>query len=189
MSRIKNTLSHWGAFDQRSWTDQEIEDELQFHLEMRMRDNMESGLAPEQARTEALRRFGDFERVRNECYEINQERLAGQLHLKAIKGFIWVMFGVGLTLCLASSIKSVHQVGQVLIWIAVLWRLLLYLRAMSPVRHYVPPSDNGLLVLAEPPIAESRNSIDLSEVKSGQGIPARDQDGRTPVERLLANDE
>ncbi len=42
----------------------DVEDELQFHLDMRTRELITRGMDPEQARAEALRRFGNLERIR-----------------------------------------------------------------------------------------------------------------------------
>ena len=45
----------------------EVEGELRFHLEMRTRELVDSGLSPDAARREAERRFGDIARVRAAC--------------------------------------------------------------------------------------------------------------------------
>jgi hypothetical protein len=50
--RISNLFS-------RSEVEQEIEDELRSHIEMRIEDNMAGGMPPEEARRDALLRFGN----------------------------------------------------------------------------------------------------------------------------------
>ena len=47
--------------------EQEILDELQFHIEMRTLDNRAAGMPPHEARHDAMRRFGDFERIHKAC--------------------------------------------------------------------------------------------------------------------------
>jgi hypothetical protein len=47
--------------------EQEILDELEFHIEMRTLDNQSAGMSPDEARRDALNRFGDFERIRKKC--------------------------------------------------------------------------------------------------------------------------
>jgi len=47
--------------------EQEIVDELQFHIEMRTLDNVKAGMPPAAARQDAVRRFGDFERIHKAC--------------------------------------------------------------------------------------------------------------------------
>ena len=54
--------------------DGDVEDELSFHVEMRMRDLIKAGESPERARQLALQRFGDYETSRIECVEIDQRR-------------------------------------------------------------------------------------------------------------------
>src|SRR5215204_4859041 len=48
----------------------EVDDELGFHLERRIQDNINRGMSPEAARRAALERFGDVAGVRQECAEM-----------------------------------------------------------------------------------------------------------------------
>ena len=48
----------------------DVDDELDFHLESRTQELIESGVAPELAREEALREFGDVRSVRRELLAI-----------------------------------------------------------------------------------------------------------------------
>ena len=50
--RVVNLLS-------RSRVEREIDDELRAHMEMRMEDNQAAGMSPEDARRDALLRFGN----------------------------------------------------------------------------------------------------------------------------------
>jgi hypothetical protein len=52
----------------------DVEDELSFHLDMRIRELIERGESPERARELALRRFGNVESSRLECVAINERR-------------------------------------------------------------------------------------------------------------------
>lgn len=52
----------------------EVEDELDFHLEMRIRQYIDEGLTPEEARRRALAGFGDLRRVKEECRTMAKER-------------------------------------------------------------------------------------------------------------------
>ena len=54
--------------------DQDVDLELQFHLDMRTQELIDEGLAPAVARAEALRRFGDLSHVRQTCREIGTQR-------------------------------------------------------------------------------------------------------------------
>jgi putative ABC transport system permease protein len=50
----------------------DVDDELAFHVEMRTRDLIAGGMDPRSARAEALRRFGDVERVRREVERVDR---------------------------------------------------------------------------------------------------------------------
>jgi putative ABC transport system permease protein len=52
----------------------DVEAELSFHLEMRIKELVERGEAPARARELALARFGDYERSRSQCVEIDERR-------------------------------------------------------------------------------------------------------------------
>jgi putative ABC transport system permease protein len=52
----------------------DVEAELTFHVEMRVRELIDAGETPERARRQALQRFGDLERARRECVAINERR-------------------------------------------------------------------------------------------------------------------
>jgi predicted permease len=52
----------------------DVEAELGFHLDMRTRELIDEGMAPERAREHALRRFGDYDRPREQCVEISKRR-------------------------------------------------------------------------------------------------------------------
>lgn len=54
--------------------DDEVAEELEFHLEMRTREYLARGLDPAAAREAALRRFGDIDRARATCREIGRKR-------------------------------------------------------------------------------------------------------------------
>jgi putative ABC transport system permease protein len=52
----------------------EVDEELEFHLGMVVRELTERGHTPEAARAEALRRFGDFAEVRARCRSLGEAR-------------------------------------------------------------------------------------------------------------------
>lgn len=49
--------------------ERDVDDEVAFHIEMRVRDNLARGMDEAEARAEALRRFGDRDRVRRDLME------------------------------------------------------------------------------------------------------------------------
>lgn len=63
-------LRFWGPDVHR-----DIDEELDFHLEMRAEEYEAAGLSPEAARDEARRRFGNAEAVRSECHALGEKRI------------------------------------------------------------------------------------------------------------------
>jgi len=59
----------WGP-DPRS----DVDDELQFHLEMRTAEYLERGASPDRARELARQRFGEFDGTRATCVDISKRR-------------------------------------------------------------------------------------------------------------------
>ncbi len=51
----------------------DLEDELSFHVEMRIRELIEEGWSEADARSEARRRFGNLDRIRAQCRRIRSE--------------------------------------------------------------------------------------------------------------------
>jgi hypothetical protein len=130
-----------------------------------------------------MRRFGNFDQIRSVCEEIRKERLAGVM--KLTKASAWVILGCGLMMKMSSRIFALQNVGDFLILIAVLWRLLIYLREMQTDR----PRGLGY---EPPPLSIFHTIGDLSASGSTEDaprpVPTYDIDGRTPVERLIADE-
>jgi putative ABC transport system permease protein len=58
-----------------SGVEREVDDELQFHFDMTVRDLMAKGMSPGEARREAERRFGDVSLTRDRLTEIDRQRV------------------------------------------------------------------------------------------------------------------
>jgi hypothetical protein len=184
MTIIKSILRQLGAPVRGGATGREVEDELRYHIELRTRDNIAAGMPPEDAVADAMRRFGDFDQIRSVCEEIRKERLAGVM--KLTKASAWVILGCGLMLKMSSRIFALQNVGDFLILIALLWRLLIYLREMQTDR----PRGLGY---EPPPLSIIHTIGDLSASGSTEDaprqVPTYDKDGRTPVERLISDEK
>src|SRR5579863_8581011 len=55
------------AIFQKRKLDTEMNEEMRSHIEMRTRENIESGMNPEEARFAALRQFGPTESLKETC--------------------------------------------------------------------------------------------------------------------------
>ena len=60
-------LRRWRALTHQDQLDQELDDELRFHLEREMEQNVRNGMSPEEARYAALKSFGGLGRSKEEC--------------------------------------------------------------------------------------------------------------------------
>jgi RNA polymerase sigma-70 factor (ECF subfamily) len=90
MSMLRSLSAALPAIDARTIRDieQEIADELDFHIEMRTLDNMRSGMQPEAARAAAATQFGDFERIQRQC---RQTLLGERLMLQKLQTVLTVV--------------------------------------------------------------------------------------------------
>jgi predicted permease len=70
VASIKALLNDLWALFHRDRIDQEVAEELRFHIELRIQESIAAGMSPEEARRDAIERFGRFEQVRETCREI-----------------------------------------------------------------------------------------------------------------------
>jgi hypothetical protein len=82
--------------------EQEILDELTFHIEMRTLDNQSAGMPADEARQDAVRRFGDFERIHKAC---RQTLLGERIMLQRIQAVLSVVL-LGAVVYLAASFHA-----------------------------------------------------------------------------------
>ena len=77
----------------RSWLwrvpiEQEVEEEIAFHLEMRTRELIAHGMDPSTARETALARAGDLARLRQSCVELGRKRDREMRLTQWLEGFL-----------------------------------------------------------------------------------------------------
>ena len=107
----------------------EVEDELQFHIEMLERKYVHDGMSPPAAKAAALRRFGSLEKAMKQCVYI---RSRNSLLRRVLKISAILLGLTGLSIRLLSSDLRVDHIGDILIMIAIAGRLLIYVRGLSP---------------------------------------------------------
>ena len=101
----------------------EVEEELQFHIDMLERKYAQQGMPD--AHAKALKRFGNLERVKKQCMNIS--RRSGLLR-RVLKASSILIALTGLAIHTLSSDYKVARIGTMLITIAVFGRLLIYVR-------------------------------------------------------------
>src|SRR5215510_10844556 len=63
----------------KSRLEDELDEEVRFHLEREIKENIARGMSPEEARLAALRSFGGVERVKEESRDVRGIRLLEEL--------------------------------------------------------------------------------------------------------------
>ena len=119
----------------------DVEDELRFHVEMLERKYTQQGMSAADARTAATTRFGNLERVRNQCVEISRR---GSPLRHVLRICLILLAFAGLLIILHPDYK-IARIGTVLIIIAVSGRLLLYVRGLSP-STFLPENKSSLSI-------------------------------------------
>src|SRR5262245_6942433 len=107
----------------------EVEDELQFHIEMLERKYVQDGMSATAARAAALRRFGSLEKAMKQCVDI---RSRNSLLRRVLKPSLIMVGLTGFVIRILSTDRNVDHIGDILIMIAIFGRLLLYVRGLSP---------------------------------------------------------
>src|SRR6266404_1574129 len=69
MNLFRKILSRVRALLQKQTLDQDMDEEMQGHIEMRTRANIEAGMSLDEARRAALRHFGWTESLKETCRE------------------------------------------------------------------------------------------------------------------------
>ena len=105
----------------------EVEEELRFHIEMLEGNYAQHGMSIAEAKTAALRRFGNVEAVKRQCVAINRRN---SLVRRVLKSFTVLLCLAGLAVFIAASDYKVARIGTMLITIAIFGRLLLYVRGL-----------------------------------------------------------
>ena len=109
----------------------EVEEELRLHVDLILHENIRRGMSPEEARAATLKRFGNLDKVKNECVAICRRNSPLQ---RAFKLCVILLVLTGLILRISSTDRHVDHIGSTLIAIAVAGRLLLYVRGLTPSR-------------------------------------------------------
>lgn len=149
--------------------EREVENELRFHLELLTEANLRRGMTLQEAEEEAAKRFGNVERIKNQCVEISERSCPS---MRVLKSFLIVVFLGGVLMRIFSADIYGKQIGNMLLAIAALGGLLVYIRGL---RHlsFAPTNENpaplGLSGIDQTPFATNNRKS-------------------TPLERIIADD-
>jgi hypothetical protein len=184
MSWVKATVRFLQSWRHPDGIAREVEAELRFHIEMRARANIESGMKPDEAQLAARRSFGDFDKVQARCCEIRRSLPFDSTVLKMGMYIALAVLAGGTALC-AVNIRhdNLTSVLWQLIAITVLARA--FIVGRRSISTFAGDRANGDFV------TESErfriNKVLSSGVSEDRrlSIAAHDEQGRTPVERMF----
>jgi hypothetical protein len=126
MSKLESLAARLPSANDRSVADieQEISDELQFHLQMRAEEGLQTGMSPEEAHCAAAIRFGNYDQIRDSCRRVLLgERIIWQRIQTVLIAFLVVaVIGMGLSMyqlqrannaALTQLATAVHEMAKV----------------------------------------------------------------------------
>lgn len=184
MSWVKATISFIRARRHPDEIAREVEAELRFHIEMRARANIESGMKPDEAQLAARRSFGDFDKVQARCCEIRRSLPFDSTILK-MGMYIAIAVLAGGTALWAVNIRhdSFSGVLWQLIAIVVLTRA--FIVGRRSISSFAGDGASGNFVTEREKFR--KNNVLFSGVSEERrvSIAAHDEEGRTPVERMF----
>jgi len=152
----------------REQTRREIEEELRFHLELLTHEHLQQEMSLTEAKDAAYKRFGNVQQIENQCVEISRRNhffgraMTPLLIVVVLPGVLMRIYGTDLTF---------RHLGDLLIAIPILIRLLLYVRGLNPSSFLSKDETSSPLMLND----------------NTHSIRAYDQRMLTPVERLIAD--
>ena len=149
--------------------EREVEEELHFHLDLLTEKYIAHGISRGQAEGFAARRFGNVDQIRDQCLEIS---MRNSPQVRALKSLLILVFLIGIFVRIMGTEYHVTRMGTILMTLGLLGRLLLYVRGLSPSRFLSKPDASSRLVLSE---------------HSQMSVAAYDQNGHTPLERLISD--
>jgi putative ABC transport system permease protein len=79
MRRLRAALIRLGNLFRRQRREREMAEELESHVQMHIKDNLGSGMTPEEARRQALIKLGGVEQVKEECRDAWGVRIINEL--------------------------------------------------------------------------------------------------------------
>ena len=148
--------------------EREIEEQLRFHIDLLTQANLQQAMSAEEAKEAALKRFGDVDQIKDQCAQISRRN---QPFIRGLKVLSLILFLSGVLLRVFFTELHITHLGDLLIIVPALGRLLLYVRSLNPSSFVSKPESSPLML------------NDRAEFS----IAAYDQRNLTPVERVISN--
>jgi hypothetical protein len=146
----------------------DVDEELRFHLEL-LTEALQQHMPLAQAKDAALKRFGNVDQIKDQCIEISRRNHPA---LRALKSLLVLIVLTGVLVRVLGTELHVSRVGDLLIAVGILGRLLVYVRGLNPSGFLSRPATSSPLMLNE---------------NRRQSFVACDQSMHTPVERIISD--
>ena len=167
----------------------EVEAELRFHIEMRARANIESGMRPSEAQLAARQSFGDFDGVKRSCCEISRSLPFDSRPLRMGMYITIAVLAGGTALW---TVNSPHHSLIGVLWqlvaIAVLARAFIAGRRSLSTERFASDCPSGVLITESHRLRQNKVLSSDKSAEHGASIAAHDEQGRTPVERMFKSE-
>jgi hypothetical protein len=147
--------------------DRDIDEELRFHLELLTEALQQEDMSLAEAKNAALKRFGNVEQIRDQCVEISSRTRPS---IRALKFLLILVFLAGVLVRVFSTHINFTHMGDILMAVGVLGRLLVYVRGLNPSSFVSKPEPSSRIILTD---------------KSHASFAVYDQRKRSPVERVF----
>ncbi len=164
----------------------DAEDEIQFHLALRIEEFERAGMTAQQAREAAVQRFGDVDHVRDECRELDSRRRARRARALRLDAFLqnvrfarrtlWTNRGFSFIVALTMAIGIGANTAVFSVAYGVLLRPLPYRDAGALVRLWSRNSQRGVEFFSVSP-ADYMDWRAQNRVFTAMGAFERQHDG------------
>ena len=155
-------------FDGKTFA-RDVEEELQFHIEMQAGDYEKQGLTAEESLARAELRFGDFGEIKGRCIRIASQNSA---RMRAMKILFAIAFCLGVLIRIFSPEYHLTRIGDLLMMIGVSGVMLIFAKRIGA-------TDFGT----------EGKPLRLGLRDGSESMPVSfDEKGRTPFERVRGDD-
>jgi hypothetical protein len=111
--------------------EREVEEELRFHLDLLTEKYIARGISRAEAEGFAARRFGNIQQIKVKCARIaNRNRP----RIRVIKSLMVLLLFSGILIRFSAVELAVKHIGDLLIAISILTRVLFYVRGLKPAK-------------------------------------------------------
>ena len=186
---VKATVRFLHAWRYPDEIAREVEAELRFHIEMRARANIQSGMRPAEAQVAAVQSFGDFQRVKVRCCEISRS-LPFDFPALRMGMYIAIAALAGGAALWAVNMPHANFTGVLwqLVAIAVLARAFIVGRRASLAERLADDRAGGVFITESERFRKNKVLSRDVRAERSVSIAAHDEQGRTPVERMFKSE-